>query len=372
MISRREFVLFALATAGSAYVAYPSIAFADTKVQEVKLTDSYGRPVDFRSPPAKVMPMGCYAQSILYSIDPGLLDPSTLRLTDEQRVSSVPADNAKVSPAPGGDAVGGSLEFSRSEELVTEAKKQMMPTVDIGSPQKGSAGSLDRIETETGQQSLFLSGGLKELSDTYRLLGSILGEDRCTEMAAFIDDVVAAVMDRQASLISQPPKRVFMASGEAGIAFETFHYLQENVFRYLNCECVNDQVERTPASEGAATFFELNGLMSQNIDAVVFKDVTPDEVTDASRPAGFLWKNTPWVRQGEAYCAPMTEFGWLGSPLVSQCLGILWLGASLYPEEFAEVDLLGYAERFYRLFVHCEGVSGTLASLIGGSRVRAA
>jgi ABC-type Fe3+-hydroxamate transport system substrate-binding protein len=284
-------------------------------------------------------------------------------LSDEERLSL-------ISPSSRAILANGSLEFEQSAQLVDEAERDAAPILDIGTPGKSSVDSLDNIEASTGQPATFLDGRFEQLSSSYRLLGNLLQEDRCFEMSDYIDDVVSAVLSKQEYLAEGSKKRIYVASGPTGMKVETFDYLQANVFDYLSCECVNAQVASFFSPDGDVSIVDLDDLVGTDIDAIIFKDAIGIDVGDRDEPIGSLWKNVPVVRKGDAHCAPMTEFSWVGSPLVSQCLGVLWLGTSLHPEAFSDIDLLEYAERFYELFVHCEDVSDTLASLVVDDTVR--
>ena len=80
----------------------------------------------------------------------------------------------------------------------------------------------------------------------------------------------------------------------------------------------------------------------------------PTTFVDRISPARFLWRRAPQLSSGHAFCVPNTEFSWIGTPLVSQCLGVLWLGSIMYPEHYANINIAEKARQFYSLFVHFE------------------
>lgn len=359
MISRREFVMFSLVASGSCLM--PRTAFADAGA--VELVDSFGRAIELDAPPSEITPLGNYAQSILYSIAPTLPSFSLAEAAGAENGRS----RMEEAPMPKSN---GSEDFLQEDALMLEAQSASAPSMDIGSPEKSSSESLDAIEGRTCRPAMFLTGGFETLGASYRELGTFLHEEKCFEMADYIEEVVSLTTERKARLASEPARTIYVASGETGIEFETFNYLQANVFDYLNCECINNRPELAVDPRDEGSVFDLEDVLSLSPEHIVFKDVGPDAFSEQSAAVRFLWKRAPQIACGNAYCAPRTEFSWLGSPLVSQCLGALWLGAALYPAHYSDVDVLGYADRFYRLFVHSADALEDIRSALADRTVR--
>ena len=66
------------------------------------------------------------------------------------------------------------------------------------------------------------------------------------------------------------------------------------------------------------------------------------------------WQSIEAVSGGKYYKTPEGPYGWLSSPpSVQRYLGMLWLGALLYPE-YVEYDLQTEVTAYYKLFYGCD------------------
>ncbi len=356
MIRRREFILYAL-SAGSICALNPRRSYASS--YSIQLNDCFDRRAEFDTPPETIAPLGYYAQSVLYSINPKLLDEAGLINPSPCALNTNEEQLAEYQSTSNDETILGSS--SDSFEGVT--------TLDIGSESKSSPIALNNIEGNTGSPSMFFDGSFEGLADSYRKLGSILNESRCDELATYLDSVCDEVLKRADSLSCLPRKRIYIAAGPTGLEHETFNYLQENVFKYLNCECINGDIPYISADENL-NIIDLDDLAAMDFDSIIFKDAEIESLEEEGEAARYLWDNLVQAKQARVLCAPSTVFSWVESPLVTQALGILWLGKFLYPNEFEELDLLSYATDFYRLFVHSEGSASTISQLISQSTVR--
>jgi iron complex transport system substrate-binding protein len=63
-----------------------------------------------------------------------------------------------------------------------------------------------------------------------------------------------------------------------------------------------------------------------------------------------VWREFRAIRSGAYYAVPKGPYNWLGSPpSINRYLGILWMGAILYPQ-YADYDLYEETREYYRLF----------------------
>ncbi len=358
VIRRREFILYAL-SAGSICALNPRKSYASS--YSIQLNDCFDRRAEFSTPPETIAPLGYYAQSVLYSINPKLLDKASLITPAPCALNTEGNQIAEHQNLSNDDGSG--LEPSSTISL------EGIPTLDIGSESKSSPIALNNIEGVTGSPSMFFDGSFENLAQSYRKLGSILNESRCDELATYLDSVCYEVLERTDLLHRLPRKRIYIAAGPTGLEHETFNYLQDNVFEYLNCECINNDVPYISADENLHVI-DLDDLAAMDFDSVIFKDAEIESLETDGEVTRYLWENLIQAKQSKTLCAPSTVFSWVESPLVTQTLGILWLGKFLYPDEFEEIDLMEYATDFYRLFVHSEGSASTISQLISQSIVR--
>lgn len=343
MINRREFMIFAIIAGGGCLApakafAYDSVAFKG---------DYFGRDIDLVASPSEVIPMGRYPYSILYSIDADLTE-------SDRSLTLFDVENGDRTRREDQLRENGSKDYLRNRYQIPKDQNNLSLRIDVGSPEKSSLESLSEIERITGSPALFFDGGFENLGETYRALGNLLGESKCYDMADYIDDTVSLVLKRRPLLSTANKKKIYIASDAAGLGFETFNYLQTNVFDYLNCTCINNESQLTSGCDSGNAVFDLNAIMDLSPDYIIFKDVEPTTFVDRISPARFLWRRAPQLSSGHAFCVPNTEFSWIGTPLVSQCLGVLWLGSIMYPEHYANINIAEKARQFYSLFVHFE------------------
>lgn len=358
MIRRREFILYAL-SAGSICALNPRKSYASS--YSIQLDDCFDRRAEFDTPPETIAPLGYYAQSVLYSINPKLLSEAclinpmscTLDIEDDEQLAelhSISNDDATLEPSNANSLEG-------------------IPTLDIGSESKSSPIALNNVESETGSPSMYLDGSFEGLAQSYRKLSSVLNEPRCDELATYLDSVYSEILARTDFLHCLPRRKVYIAAGPTGLEHETFNYLQDNVFEYLNCECINNDVPCISIDENFS-IIDLDELAAVDFDLIIFKDAKIESLEKEGEATRYLWENLIQMKQAKTLCAPSTVFSWIESPLVTQALGILWLGKFLYPDKFKELDLMEYASDFYRLFVHSEGSASAISQLISQSVVR--
>lgn len=339
MLPRREFLLFSALSVGSTMLdrrfieeAFADMAFPESSRLGVDIVE-YGSSSDSKLTGLAgktVAPSGRYAQSLIYAIAPEALDSSLLLISDDDI----------------------SCRSEQAEDAVV---------IDVGNEQgSGCSACAMAIEdadaaNESASSMAFFDGTFEHLPDSIRSLGGLLGSDSFEDAACYMDEVVDAVLSRQLGLAATEKIRLYIASGNSGLEAETFNYLQENIFKYLNVECINNEVLASmgESEPDGALVVDLNRIVAANPHCILFKDASSEGILDgASSPLGVLWRKVPDVFGGRLLDIPKTEFSWLGAPLVSQGLGILWLGHVLWPDIF-DVDIFSFAARYYELFVHC-------------------
>ena len=73
------------------------------------------------------------------------------------------------------------------------------------------------------------------------------------------------------------------------------------------------------------------------------------------------------MAEGNYYETPYGPYGWLSSPpAVQRYLGMLWLGALLYPE-YTEYDLQEEVTVYYKLFYGCDLTDAMYQKLIANA-----
>ena len=116
-------------------------------------------------------------------------------------------------------------------------------------------------------------------------------------------------------------------------------------------------------SSGLGNEVDAEQLILWNPDVIIF---APDSVYDAVGTDP-VWQQLDAVKSGQFYKTPVGPYGWLASPpSVQRYLGMLWLGALLYPD-YAEYDLQEKVTEYYGLFYGYELTDADYAALTANS-----
>lgn len=95
---------------------------------------------------------------------------------------------------------------------------------------------------------------------------------------------------------------------------------------------------------------DLEQIMVWNPDVIIF---APDTIYDTVS-SDTAWQQLTAISSGNYYKTPYGPYGWLSSPpSVQRYLGMLWLGALLYPD-YCEYDLQTEVTEYYKLFYQCD------------------
>ena len=98
-------------------------------------------------------------------------------------------------------------------------------------------------------------------------------------------------------------------------------------------------------------------------DVIIF---APDTIYDTVGENA-TWQQLDAISSGNYYKTPYGPYGWLSSPpSVQRYLGMLWLGALLYPD-YCEYDLQAEVTEYYELFYQCELTQEMYDNLMAGA-----
>ena len=98
-------------------------------------------------------------------------------------------------------------------------------------------------------------------------------------------------------------------------------------------------------------------------DVIIF---APDTIYDTVA-TDTAWQQLSAISGGNYYKTPYGPYGWLSSPpSVQRYLGMLWLGALLYPD-YCEYDLQTEVTEYYELFYQCELTQEMYDNLMAGA-----
>ncbi len=221
--------------------------------------------------------------------------------------------------------------------------------IDIGETKKTTAQDLDALSQQTGIPFVHISATVKTAPEAYRTLGKLLGrEEKAEELAVWCETTYANAEALMAKVDADGARKTLLyCLGDKGvnvIAEGSFHA------ETVNLMSQNLAVVEEVVSSGAGNEVDLEQILVWNPEYIIFApDSCYASVGDAAE-----WQSVSAIAEGRYFQTPYGPYGWLSSPpSVQRYLGMLWLGALLYPE-YAEYDLQEEITHYYKLFYDCD------------------
>lgn len=241
--------------------------------------------------------------------------------------------------------------YGGKEEMDLEALLTAAPDVviDVGEAKGGIAEDLDALTEQTNIPFIHIDATVETAPAAYRLLGELLGREAQAEaLAKYCEDTYADATAMMARVDADGARKTALyCLGDKGtnvMASGSFHADTIN-FMTENLAVVEEVV-----SKGSGNEVDLEQIIVWNPEVIVFDPASVyDEV--GADPA---WQSVKAVADGNYFETPYGPYGWLSSPpAVQRYLGILWLGAVLYPD-YIDYDLQERVTEYYKLFYGCE------------------
>lgn len=236
-------------------------------------------------------------------------------------------------------------------EMDLEALLAAAPDVviDVGEAKKTIAEDLDGLTEQTGIPFLHIDTTVATAPEAYRQLGKLLGrEEKAEELASWCESVYSratAMMEKVDA--ENARKTVLYCLGDKGV-----NVLAEGSFHgeTVNMMAKNLAELEEVVSSGSGNEVDLEQILIWNPDYILFApDSCYSEVSSLPE-----WQSLQAVSSGHYYETPSGPYGWLSSPpSVQRYLGILWLGALLYPQ-YVDYNLQEEVTDYYKLFYGCE------------------
>lgn len=249
-------------------------------------------------------------------------------------------------------------------EMDLEALLAAAPEVviDVGEAKGSMAEDLDGLTQQTGIPFIHIDATVSTSPEAYRTLGKLLGrEEKAEELAAYCESVLAQTQSLMAQVDAKGQrKNILYCLGDAGV-----NVLAEGSFHAetVNTMAENVAVVEDVVSKGSGNEVDLEQILLWDPEVIVF---APDSIYDTVDTMD-AWQSVRAIQTGQYYKTPYGPYGWLSSPpAVQRYLGLMWLGALLYPEDVS-YDLQEAVTEYYQLFYECQLTDEMYENLIAGA-----
>lgn len=315
-------------------------AIAPEKSTTREFTDDCGRTLIIPSEIHSIAVSGPLAQTYLYPLCPELFAGiSTAFAKDvEKYISAEFLALPEIGQLYGGK---GTMDL----EALLSASPDII--IDVGDAKDGMADDLDKLTEQTGIPFIHINASVLTAPSAYRKLGELTGKTEQAEaLAVWCENSSALVLDMMEKVDADNARRnILYCLGEAGLnvmAEGSFHAETVNLMGN-NLAKLSDVV-----AHGNGNEVDMEQIIEWAPEVILFeKEAAYSMVAD-----DVVWQQLSAIENGEYYAVPYGPYGWLSSPpAVQRYLGMLWLGAILYPD-YCSYDLKDKVYEYYDLFYH--------------------
>lgn len=275
-----------------------------SRARAAEIVDATGRHVTVPDHIAHVLPAGPPAAVLMAVLAPDLMlgwphgPPEAARDWLPPEVAGLPAVPAVTGKAD-----------------VTEAVKKLAPdlVLDYGNTTPRYQDLARGLASRTGIPTVLLDGNLRGVPGVLRALGALLHREGRAEALARM---------AEALLDMQPPggadTRVVYARGADGLDLAPPEAPAAEVFSLLGWKVL-------APPKGAGRPVTVADIARLDPDFIVFQD----PAARAAVKGAAAWRGVRAVREGHAFVAPATPFGWVTEPpSLNRLLGVAWLSGA--------------------------------------------
>lgn len=352
-LSRKEFIASAIGAAATFIL--PKTASAQTQ-ENCTMTDSLGRQVSIPLEVSTVVPLGVNAQTLLTTLVPNAIASSVTNLSyDAQDYEEAGLSELLELP----NIQSGALLQQKNSSAINEVEKTSPDLiVDAGIKYDGLAKRLDAIQEASGVPCIFIDISFGKLPTAYRMLGNILNvSSRAEVLAAFIENSNRKARQVGAAKTNKPV--VFYAQGTEGTIVKSGIDVRLDAIKSLNITVFEDAYN---FERGTVNFSK---LYDRDLNLILFDDF--NILTQLRSKSGSVyeeWKDVPAIAQNRYAVSPALMHSWLGSVVLVQTLGVLWLASIMWPSDCG-YSIKNEAKEFYSLFYGLNKSDDEMAEIIG-------
>lgn len=313
------------------------LSFAASVSAEREFVDSTGRTVTVPDEIDKVAVSGPMTQIILFALCPEKL-AGISGAWDGAAAQYLPPEYYELPVL--GQLYGGKGDLNLETLLASGAQA----VLDVGEPKKSIREDMDALQEQTGLPFIHIDAYTATMGDTYRMLGELLGNEETAQMlGAYCDDIYARMVELAGSV---EKRGILYFTGEGINVIAKGSYHAEIIDLMANNLAVVDE----PSSKGTGNEVDMEQILAWDPDFILF---APNSVYDAVAEDE-TWQSLKAIRDGNYAEVPFGPYNWMGfPPSVQRYLGMLWMGAVLYPDA-VDYDLFEEVHNYYDLFYHCD------------------
>ena len=229
--------------------------------------------------------------------------------------------------------------------------------IDVGDTKDGIAEDMDSLTEQTGIPFVHIDATV-----AYRMLGELTGQtEKAEELATWCEETYAMMTDMMAKVDADGARKSLLyCLGDKGL-----NVIAEGSYHAETINLLSDNLAKLPevVSSGLGNEVDLEQILVWDPDVIIF---APDTIYDTAA-TDTAWQQLSAISGGNYYKTPYGPYGWLSSPpSVQRYLGMLWLGALLYPD-YCEYDLQTEVTEYYELFYQCELTQEMYDNLMAGA-----
>lgn len=347
------------AAAAPETTAVPAAATVETTVEAApetrEFTDSTGRTVTIPYEVTRIAISGPLSQVYILPLAGDML-VGVSNAFAEDAAAYLPAYIFELTEI--GQLYGGKGEMDLEALLAADPDV----VIDIGDAKSTIVEDMNALTEQAGIPFVHIDATVATAPDAYRTLGKLVGrEEKAEELAAYCQNILDMTAEMMEKVDADGARKTLLyCLGDAGvnvIAEGSFHAETINTMS-VNLADLPDVV-----SSGAGNEVDLEQILVWNPDVIIF---APDSIYDSVSGMA-AWQSVGAIAEGNYYKAPYGPYGWLSSPpSVQRYLGLLWLGALLYPD-YTQYDLQEEVTDYYKLFYSCDLTDAMYQDLIANA-----
>lgn len=305
-------------------------------------TDSCGRTVTIPETISKVAVSGPLAQIYVYPLCADMLVGFSSDYSAEAQ-KFIPDEYLSLPTI--GQLYGGKGTLDL-EALLAAAPDVV---IDVGESKGSIAADLDALSKQCGIPFVHIEATVETAADAYRCLGELTGRaEKAGQLASWCENTLTDIDAMMERIDADSARRdIIYCLGDKGLnclASDSFHA------RTINRLGNNSAVLNDAVASGLGNEIDMEQLLIWDPDVIIF---APDSYYE-SVSSDNAWQQLSAVKNGKYYKTPIGPYGWLASPpAIQQYLGMLWLGAVLYPE-YIDYDLKEAVTEYFALFYNYE------------------